>query len=415
MDTRPDPDGLTARVRSVAFAGRRGRSTRSELAVTFGALGVMLATATLHTSEAAVPGPWLLVATVAAWIPLLARTYWPVPVLAAVVAIEAVHLSLLTSINSNAFIGELMGAYQPVPLATMLAAYTVASRTSWRTAWIAGGSAAGTLVAIALIAQPTSLMGTNLVMCNVVLMATGAGVLVTSRREYNERAERDQQDRTRQAVLDERLRIARDLHDVLAHNLALVNAQASVSAYLLRTDPAAASAALQDISRHTHQAMDELRATVGLLRTEDTPDSDGSLRPPPGLVLLDDLVASVRSTGVTVDVRIDGEPQALDDARDVAVYRITQEALTNATKHAPNSPVEITFGWTPQQLHLHIVNRMLAADADRAPAPGTGNGLIGMHERATAVGGTLTAAVAPTGDYEVHATIPVEPSPEGAN
>lgn len=216
------------------------------------------------------------------------------------------------------------------------------------------------------------------------------------------------EERTQRAVLDERLRIARELHDVLAHNLTLVNAQAGVARYLMRSDVEAADAALGDIATHTGRAIDELRATIGLLRRRDDPDgADLTLRPVPGLKALDELVRGFESAGTVLDVQSTGTPVPLDQHVDLAAYRIVQESVTNASKHAPGQQVTVVLAWNAAGVRIRVVNPV-TADPHRAGGPGTRNGVIGMRERAAASGGTFRAGVAPgSAQFEVVATLPV--------
>ena len=215
--------------------------------------------------------------------------------------------------------------------------------------------------------------------------------------------------------MEERLRIARELHDVLAHNLTLVNAQAGVAEYLLETQPQAAAHALRDITRHTSRAIDELRATIGLLRydaaspaqdPDDATGPGGPMRPVPGIDALDELVESHRSTGTPVTVQESGRRGTLGQHADLAAYRIVQEALTNAAKHAPGMPVEVSLAWSEAGVRLRVVNAALAAGERRTAAPGTGHGLIGMRERALAAGGGLRVGEIADDRFEVVATLP---------
>ena len=406
-----DPTALD-RVLAVLAAGRGGRPTPAQLAVTVVVLVTMLASSAVRTGGYVAPSTGFLLAVVGAWSPLLARTYLPVVTLLAVLVAESFHLAFLALPEQLAAPGSSdMGAYQPVPLATMLAAYTVASRTPRRIGWSAGIGGALVLLTVAVVSHPGTLVVTDMVMLNLVLIATGVGVMVASRRDRLSREVRERDDDKRQAVLDERLRIARELHDVLAHNLTLVNAQAGVAEYLMRTDPAAASTALRDIARHTGQAIDELRATVGLLRTDGAdgaPAEDADARHPvPGLDRLAALVDGFRTAGVPVDLATTGSPgpgAALGQQGDLAAYRIVQEALTNATKHAPGVAVRVTLRWTADALTVDVGNGPAPGPAVRAA--GTGHGLIGMRERAVAAGGTLTAAPTPDGGFAVRATLP---------
>jgi signal transduction histidine kinase len=362
----------------------------------------MIVTATTFKQSVEAPTAGIWAATVIAWLPLLARTYRPLEALVATVLIESLHLGLLTNLDAHALDFEPMGAFQPVPLATMAAAYTLASRASRPVGWTAGITAEATLFVVGVLCHGQHFLGTDLTMFNLVVLSTGCGVMVTSQHERTERDERERADERRQAALDERLRIARELHDVLAHNLTLVNAQAAVADYLLSRDPAAA-AALRDITRHTSRAIDELRTTVGLLRD---PEHDDSLRSVVGLSALDDLVSSYRSSGANVTVATTGAQRVLDEHADLAAYRIIQEALTNATKHAPDAPVHVTLEWRAEGLRIGVGNAPSPRPDRAARAPGTGNGVISMEERANAVGGSLKAQPRPGGGFDVTAILP---------
>jgi len=240
------------------------------------------------------------------------------------------------------------------------------------------------------------------------MIAAGAGVLVSLRRDRAARRDKEFREETRRQVTDERLRIARDLHDMVAHHLALVNAQASVAEYLMRDDPKAA-AALSGISLHSRQALDELRATVGLLRSDgDNPDDAGAGHSTPGIDKLDELVAGFRSAGTKVSLSVDGVPAALPAGGDLAVYRIVQESLTNAAKHAPGAAAAVTLHWQEGRLGLAVTNGPAPGRERGYRGPGTGHGLIGMRERARSCGGTLAAQAAPDGGFAVRATIPVK-------
>ena len=338
---------LAERVRALVATERRSRPTWRTWLVTFFALASMVTTATIRTGTAVTPGTGLIALMLAAWAALAFRTLRPTLVLACVVVIEVCILTFLAVPDTLAQVTEGMGAYQPAPLATMLAAYTVAARTPRPVGWIAGCAAGGVLMVAGFLSHGQVTALTDLVVFYLVVTAAAIGTWVAGRRDGRERLARQQEREMQEAVVGERLRIARELHDVLAHNLTLVNAQAGVAEYLLQTQPQAAAEALRDITRHTSRAIDELRATIGLLRNADTDagDSDGdgdpdaAMRPVPGIAALDELVGSHRSTGAQVDVRASGPPGTLDQHADLAAYRIVQEALTNAAKHAPGMPV----------------------------------------------------------------------------
>ncbi|WP_448630610.1 sensor histidine kinase [Cellulomonas soli] len=254
------------RSRAAARAWRTGRPTPAGWVFTIVMLAIMLTTVSLRTGSFAMPDRTLLMFTVAAWAPLLVRTVRPLLALAGTVLVESAHLALIPVVDPGAVQTVAMAAYQPVPLATLAAAFTVASRTPRRTGWVAGLGAGLVLGVVATAARPASLFATDVVMVNLVMIATAVGALVAGRSDRIAREAQEREDEKQRAVVDERLRIARELHDVLAHNITLVNAQAAVAHYLLRTDPDAAARALQDITTHSERAIDELRATVGLLR-----------------------------------------------------------------------------------------------------------------------------------------------------
>ena len=382
------------------------------------ALGCMLLTATVRQGHAEFPGTLLLAFTVLAWLPLMLRTRWPLVALAGAVSVEALHLIVVPAIEpGQTLTGSLaMGAYQPVPLATMIAVWTVAARRPRRLGWAAGIGAGLLLFTVGVIAQPLDLLVTDLVMFQLVVIATTAGAQITARRERIERTRRDTDDAIQRHVTDERLRIARDLHDTLAHHLTVVNAQAGVANYLLRANPDAAAKALTGITEHTLRALDELRATIGLLRYDTSNPGDSraagqaepaeELRPVPGLDRLQELVTASRSAGIDVVVTTAGEPRPLRVSVGTAAYRIVQEALTNTAKHAPAATATVTLTWTAAHLQVDIRNSPPPGGPPAEPDPGTGHGLIGMRERAHACGGDVTTGYQPDGGYLVHATLP---------
>jgi signal transduction histidine kinase len=190
------------------------------------------------------------------------------------------------------------------------------------------------------------------------------------------------------AVEQERVRIAREMHDIVAHSLAVVIAQADGARYALRASPETADQALTTIAGTARRALGDVRDLLGTLRHEQgtapTPDVDD----------LDRLVEDMRQVGLQVDVDRDGDPASLNTSTQLAVYRIVQESLTNAYKHGePGSPVHVRLTSRPDTVEIDVVNRR--AEHGR-PGPGTGHGLVGMRERATMSGGTMTAG--PRGD-----------------
>ncbi|HEX3785566.1 MAG TPA: histidine kinase [Pseudonocardiaceae bacterium] len=388
---------------SAVWLSRIARLSRTGLGFHLLTLAALAAALAFRQGHPAMPSPALVVFAVLAWLPLLVRNRWPLAVLGVVTVIEAVHVASFPYAATS--LVPTIGFYQPVPIATMAAVWTVASRRRPLVGWSFGVAAAVVLQVTSLITQPSMLLGPDMVMFNLVVLATAAGVLATVRRDRAARQAREQADHITRQVMDERLRIARDLHDVLAHHLTLVNAQAGVAEYLLRTDTAAAATALRDITENTKRALDEVRTTVGLLRhSTEGPAGADPLGPVPGLDRLDELLGRLRSGGVDISRSVTGAPAAVSPATDLAAYRIIQEALTNATKHAPGARIDLTLDWSEAALRLRIVNRPGHVAARRAA--GGGHGLIGMRERATNCGGSLLAEPTPDGGFAVTASLP---------
>ncbi|MEN0130753.1 MAG: histidine kinase [Brevundimonas sp.] len=243
----------------------------------------------------------------------------------------------------------------------------------------------------------------------ILPVAVAAGFAVESRRatirNAAERVARAEQTRELEAarrVAEERLRIARELHDVLGHHVAVIGVQAGVAEMLLDSDVAGARAALSHVQDATESVLGELGALVEVLR-----DTDDDLRAAPaqGLAVLDSLLADVRSTGLVLEVSVVGDERALAPVVDLTAFRVIQEALTNAHKHGTGG-ARLLLRWLPETLTIEVTNHV--ADS-RARADG-GHGLVGMRERVVAVGGSLVAA--PEGStYRVHVTLPTLPAP----
>lgn len=342
------------------------------------------------------------------WLPLFARHRWPLTTLAVVVGVECAHLSMVPLTYPVQF--------NSIPVSTMVACYTVARQRHWRAAWRACGVAATVLLVVGLTARHDALAA-NMFSLDLVLGAAAAGVLVRSRHRRLSaledraiQAEKDAAEEARRQVADERMRMARELHDVITHNLTLVNAQSGVAEYLVRTDPDAAARALQDLTKHTSRALDELRATVGLLRQEDDESAHASGReaPTPGVADLPTLVEHQRSSGLDVSLSVSGEPQALSPLGDLAAYRIGQEALTNARKHAPGSRVVLGLGWERHRLTLTVENGPSPVAPAGHRGDGTRHGIVGMRERAVASLGDLTTEPTTDGGFRVVAHLPLD-------
>ncbi|MEU2566349.1 sensor histidine kinase [Streptomyces althioticus] len=254
------------------------------------------------------------------------------------------------------------------------------------------------------------------------LVAGLIGHAVRTRRAYlaavEERARRAEESReleARRRVAEERVRIARELHDLVAHQITLANAQATVAAHFFDSRPEQTRVSLRELVETTGHALDELRATVGLLRQTGDGDAAASEGPAPGLARLPDLLESFRRAGLEVAVREEGRARSLSPGADLTAYRIVQEALTNVTKHAAGRGARVGLDWGGGRLTVTVSDDGGApagppALSDRPP----GYGLIGMRERAAAVGGELTAGPRPEGGFLVTARLPLPPERDGA-
>jgi len=215
-------------------------------------------------------------------------------------------------------------------------------------------------------------------------------------------AERTREEEALRRVEQERLRIARDLHDAVAHALTTINVQAGVAAHLLDQKPGHARTALVTIEDASREALDELRATLGVLREHD--GGHAPLEPAPRLDALGELVERARDIGHEVTLESRGEqPDRLPDAVEFAAYRIVQESLTNARRHAASAPARVGLSFEPDRLVVTVENGTGATS--NGDSSGVGVGIIGMRERAAAVGGTLRAEPCPDG-FRVAAELP---------
>jgi signal transduction histidine kinase len=221
------------------------------------------------------------------------------------------------------------------------------------------------------------------------------------------RLAREQEDRAVRAVTAERVRIARELHDVVAHHMSVISVQAGVARYVLESDPATTAASLDTITDTSHRALEEMRRLLSVLRIPpERPEDDlDSYDPAPGLDRLGELLDRVRGAGVPVDLTVRGEVRALPPGQDLCAYRVIQESLTNVIKHARPARAAVALAY-----HTRTFVARVTDDGRAAPArdgSGHGQGLIGMRERARVYGGTLSAAPVAGGGFEVELVLPV--------
>jgi signal transduction histidine kinase len=232
------------------------------------------------------------------------------------------------------------------------------------------------------------------------------GVATQNRRLYeqqlDERAavfEREREEEAKRAVADERLRIAQELHDVVAHSMGVIAVQAGVGAHVIDSDPQEAKQSLEAISATSRGTLTEIRRLLGVLRADDS----GGYQPAPGLADLHRLVAEVESAGLPVAVRCEGVDVELPPGVDLTAYRIVQEALTNVIKHAGPAHATVTIGYEAEAVRLEVVDDGRGVNG-RAGAGG--HGLLGMRERVGVYGGTLETGPVPGGGYRVAARLP---------
>ncbi|MBD0689425.1 sensor histidine kinase [Streptomyces sp. CBMA123] len=300
----------------------------------------------------------------------------------------------------------------------LLALYFLAVRTDRATALRASILTAVLLTGISLVFGPGGPIGERISVLAWALLPGALGDSIRNRRahlaaieERAERAERTREEEARRRVADERIRIARDLHDVVAHHIALANAQAGIAVHLMDNHPVQAREVLSHITDATGSALQELRATVGLLRRAEEP---APLEPAPGLDRLPELINTFERAGLPVRLTVEGEPRSLSPGVDLTAFRIVQESLTNVAKHAHGADAEVTLSYSGSRVAVSVANgRPSSPGRPRTallppPAPGeSGFGLIGMRERAGAIGGRLTADRRPDGGFLVTAELPL--------
>jgi signal transduction histidine kinase len=216
---------------------------------------------------------------------------------------------------------------------------------------------------------------------------------------------RERVEQARAAVADERARIARELHDVVAHSMGVMVVQAQGAQRIMETDLGGAREALKAIALTGREALDEMHRMVGLLRR---PEEGSDLRPQPGLSQLDRLVDQARKTGLQLAVEVTGAVRPLPAGLDLAAFRIIQEALTNCRKYANGAPARLLVHYAEHVLDIVVVNDGPLHIATGDSMGGSGHGLVGMKERVALYGGQFSAGPRPEGGYSVHASLPLD-------
>lgn len=325
-------------------------------------------------------------------LPLVARRRAPFAVFATVAAATFAH-AMLPVLTQGVLAGPVLGSF--------VALYSVAAHDTQARSWIAAAVGVGWIGVLYVVTEGADFLpffSAVLVACWV------SGRLVRTRALYVAELERDREARARLAVAHERARIARELHDVIAHAVSVIHVQARAARGALHTDVPAADAALEAVERTAGQALGEMRLLLGALH-------DDAAAPPrspqPGVTDLAALVDQYRQAGLPVRIDQAADPLPLPAAVGVAAYRIVQESLTNVLKHAHPSEVVVRVGHDDAGLHVEVVNDG-AGHASRPTGSEGGLGLAGMRERVGLLGGHLIAGPAPAGGFRVLATLPVE-------
>jgi signal transduction histidine kinase len=332
-------------------------------------------------------------------LPLAARRRFPLAVLAASVAsgVAFVALDLAPDI-----------LWVAIPVAV----YSVAA---YGDRWVALAGLAVAEAGLAVVQLTPGRTGANTWVGNMGFLAAAwlLGHFVGVRRLYvlqlEERTaelEQAREELARRAVAEERLRLARELHDVVAHAMSVIAVQSGVGAHIANTQPKEAAKALMAIEATSRAALEELRRLLGVLRQADGPQGD--LAPVPGLADLEGLLAELAKAGLAVKLRVNGTRPPLPAGVDLSAFRIVQEALTNVVKHAGSARAQVVIGYGEQDVKVEVTDDGRGAVTSVSDGrAGTGHGLIGMRERVAAFGGDLEIGPGPDGGFRVAARLPL--------
>jgi signal transduction histidine kinase len=292
-------------------------------------------------------------------------------------------------------------------LAPLIALYSLSSNTTRdRSVWGLGAA-----IVVLFIAEAASGFAEtwDTVAGNVVGLFSAwlFGTFVFSRQLYmsqlevrTRELEEARDELANRIVTEERLRIARELHDVVAHSLSLIAVQSGVGAHVIEQQPQQAKRALQEVENTSRQALDEMRRLLGVLRSDEVANLD----PVPGLDGLPSLVKQVSAAGPKIELQVHGERQPLPPSVDLTAFRIAQESLTNVVKHAHATEARTVLTYTPNRLVIEIVDN---GSAPPRNSPDGGHGLAGMRERVAMFGGSLEAGPLRDGGFRVHAELPL--------
>jgi signal transduction histidine kinase len=290
----------------------------------------------------------------------------------------------------------------------------VAAHCERRVALAAGAATAVALLIPALAGRGVSSAGFAAAMYAAFVVAWALGDNLRTRRAYlaevearSERVERDREERARRAVAAERARIARELHDVISHNVSVMVVQAAAGGDVFASHPERAREALGSIESIGREALVELRRLLGVV-SPDAAAAGAGFSPQPGLAGLPELLEQVGAGGLRVELTVEGRPRDLPAGVDLSAFRIVQEALTNTLKHARASRADVSVRYRDSEVEVEVLDDGVAGGV---AGGGGGRGIVGMRERAALVGGELSAGPHAAGGYGVRARMPLERPP----
>jgi signal transduction histidine kinase len=365
-------------------------------------LAVLIAVAILEAwvNEDVEGSPWLLTLFALAWgLPMFARRRFPVAAPATSIVLIAIQAAIWDHSVSYSF-----GIFMVVMIATAQFGFL-----GLTTAGLGGAILVVAAIGLVVVRDPEGDLGDIVFVGAIASIAWLIGFAFYERNrrtaqltERAERAERARETEARAAVAEERARIAREMHDVVAHSLSVMVVQAEAAEAMLDGDPDRARRPLAAVQQTGRDALGELRRMLGVLR--EMADQNPELAPQPGLSGIDELVDHVRQAGLPVSVRVEGDPRPLPPGIDLSAYRIVQEGLTNALKHAGPASAEVVLRYGAREIELEV------RDDGRGGGSGNGggHGLLGMRERVALYGGDLTAGPRPEGGFALVARLPLE-------
>lgn len=395
-------------------AARLITPSRWSTVLTDALLAAALFLATLGPGQVLSGPPWLLALQTALVAPLAWRRRAPMTVLGAIGLAAAVQWALDVQL--------------PVDAALLVALYTVAARRPWRHTLLAAFALqVGVLLAAARWAPPGQLPFTAAALSAMAAAALMSGLWVRGRRAYVTSLEHDREQRARLAVAEERARMARDMHDIVTHNLSVMVALADSAVHVRHSAPDRAAAAMEQVAATGRQALRDMRHSLGAGRGRATSGEDRleeMFRPAPGIAEIGPLAERMRAAGLATCVRVTGDTEAVPAAAQLTIYRLVQEALTNTLRHAPGAGADVRVEVSPRRAEVEVTDVRAPVvlgvpgtlDAGtRMPRPRSGprgggvrdggRGIAGMRERVAAYGGTLDAGPVTGGGWRVLAVL----------